>query len=136
MITLSFKPWGRISVSKKVPVLRRWLSAVATESEKVFKAGMKGPHSGNVARRKDGTIFLRSTSAQFPAIDSGDLFRSLRKRSDATEAAVGTNMEYSRYLREGTGKMKRRRMSDTALKIGGPRVRDRSRGWVSFNKGR
>ncbi|QBQ72040.1 hypothetical protein Milano_017 [Agrobacterium phage Milano] len=53
--------------------------------------------------------------AEYPARDTGDLFRSAKKRVARDEMEVGTNMFYSRFLREGTSKMARRKMSDTAL---------------------
>lgn len=134
MIELTFDAWARFKVKRQQKVIRAWLLSVAKESEDAMRRGMKGPHKGNVAKRQDGSIFLRSTPDEFPAVDSGALIKTLRSMTSTNEATVGTNMFYSKFLREGTKHMKRRRMSDTALRIGRQKSAGNSRGWVELLK--
>lgn len=133
MITLSFKAWHRFRARRLPKVTTNWLRETQKNAVARFRAGILGPHSGAVARRQDGTIFNRSTPAQYPARDSGALLASLKGESTASEAKVGTGMFYSKFLREGTRFMARRQMSDTAMRearedVGGPR------GWVRFQR--
>lgn len=133
MIEIQFTPWAGLSVMRDNAVDRRWLSAVQDKGVAAFKSGINGSHSGRVGRRKNGETFIRSAAGEYPARDSGDLLKSLRGESDGREAVIGTNVPHSIFLRLGTGKMARRKMSDNALRDGradaGPMI-----GWVKFSK--
>lgn len=131
---LSFSGWAKFSAKKDKALIRRWMTSVAAESEKIFKAGMKGQHSGVIAYRKGGGRFQRSAPGEYPAVDSGALIASMKSQSTQDSATVGTNKFYAKFLREGTRKMARRKMSDNAIKAGGIEARPKSRGWIGWQK--
>lgn len=136
MIQVRFKGWGRFNAGVQRPVVKRWLTEVRAKSQGAFARGMLGPHSGNVYRRRGGdhTASVNKSGAEFPANDSGRLLASLRSHQTRNEATIGTNMFYARFLREGTGIMKRRKMSDNALAAGARAAKPKSRGWIAFQK--
>lgn len=121
---IEFKPWGRFSAFKDDRQIRRFLSGAADIVLKRLKDGLKNPpktgkfYIGKSKRRIQASRAL----AEYPARDTGDLFRSAKKRVARDEMEVGTNMFYSRFLREGTSKMGRRKMSDTALEESLPKI--------------
>lgn len=134
MTEISLKPWRNFTAKKDQAVIKNWLHTVREKSQKVFERGINGPHNGAVARRKNGEIFLRSTPGQFPARDSGRLLASIKTAQTTTEAVIGTNVEYAQYLRTGTRKMARRKMSDHALRIGAEQSIGASKGWVKWTR--
>lgn len=139
MFTLRTTSWAKFGAKKYRPVLRNWLREVGKETRKVFTAGMKGRHTGRIYARKNGfhRASVNRTEAEYPANDTGGLLASLRTTQQGDNSVTtGTNKHYARFLRQGTGKMRRRRMTDTALKEGGPNAAPHSRGWVQWNKGR
>jgi phage gpG-like protein len=104
MIQIEFSPWGTFHARKRPQEIRRWLRAVADASEKVFKKMSKYPPA--------------STPGQFPAVRTGRLRASIRTVVSDKSMTIGTSMPYSIFLRMGTSKMARRKMSDDALKEG------------------
>lgn len=70
--------------------------------------------------------------AEYPANDTGRLVKSIRNEATPVSATVGTTIYYGRFLREGTKKMKRRRMSDDAMRAIIPRARAKLRGWLGW----
>jgi phage gpG-like protein len=136
MTSLTFKGWGKFRAKKQPDVIKRWLGIVRSSSQDIFTRGMKGPHNGMLAKRKDGSIFHRSTPSQFPAVDSGMLLASLKTRQTIDSATIGTNMFYAKFLRTGTRLMKRRKMSDNAIRTGGTIARPASKGWVAWQRSR
>ena len=134
MITLSLDGWSNIRDRKQQgKVIRPWLAAVQKESVAVFKAGLLGKHTGRIYGNHTASINRRN--GEFPANKSGALLASLKGASSPTEAVVGTNVFYSKFL-HGTKHMKKRRMSDKALREGAMTERHKSRGWVAFQKGK
>lgn len=131
MIRIQFIPWARFFAKRDMSVTTSWLRRVRQEALKAFRAGANGQHSGSVGYRKGGGRFTRSAAGEYPAKDSGRLLASLKGQSTSSEAVVGTNMFYSKFLRQGTGKMARRKMSDNALREGRAAA-GRPRGWVSW----
>lgn len=128
-----FRPWRRMSATLQEPVIRRFLTSVANNSKTAFEKGMQSPKSG---RWHAGLPRRSSAANQYPAVQSGALLRSIRTRVTRREATIGTNMYYSRWLREGTRRMARRRMSDNALQEGISRSRTSLRGWVKWQRSR
>lgn len=135
MIRLQFIPWERFFAKRDKRVTTSWLRRVREEALKAFRAGINGQHSGNIGYRKGGGRFTRSAPNEYPAKDSGNLLASLKGQSTSDEAIIGTDMFYSKFLRQGTKKMARRKMSDNALQEG-RKAAGRPRGWVSWAKGR
>lgn len=112
--------------------IRRYLQAVADETENVLRDEMvSGRKSGRVYRRRGGS-HRASAPGEFPARDSGRLVRSIKKRVTLREATVGTTMFYAKFLADGTSKMARRKMSEDAMKKALPRIRGRVFRWVKW----
>lgn len=128
---LNFEGWGRLRAIVDRDIIKVWLGRVAEESENVFRAGMLGGHSGRIYNRRRG-LHQASAPGEYPANDSGALLESLRTRTTSTEATIGTNMRYSRWLRGGSRRMARRKMSDNALIEGAERASPSSRGIVHW----
>lgn len=135
MISFSFKGWRQFSAKKKPQVIRSWLKRVGDEAQRVFTKGMMGRHSGQIYYRRRGT-HQASAPGEFPANDTGNLLASLRQNITATEATIGTNVFYAKFLREGTRKMARRKMSDNAMQEGAAKARPSFKGWVAWVRGR
>jgi phage gpG-like protein len=102
--TLEFSPWGTFQARKKREEIRRWLRAVGDAAETAFKNMSKYPPA--------------SSSGQYPAVRTGRLRASIRTVVTDSSVTIGTNTRYSMFLRTGTSKMARRKMSDDALKEG------------------
>jgi len=130
----NFTNWRNFAPTKNLPLLGRWLHNVGDEAQAVFRAGMTGAHSGLVYRKRGGRLHQASAPNEYPANDSGRLLASMRKRKRKDEVTIGTTAAHGRYLRSGTSRMRRRKMSDNALLEGGARARQASRGWVVFRR--
>lgn len=131
---LTFKPWKPFRASKSRDIVRGWLREVATKSEEVFKAGMTGSHSGNLDIRANGSVFFRSAPDEYPAVDSGKLIASMKTNVDDNSATIGTNTPYSKRLRLGQGRFRRRKMSDNALNEGTKLASRKIIGWAGWKR--
>src|SRR5262245_53094440 len=118
--TIEFTPWGPFHAQKRPEEIRRWLRAVADASEQALKSGM-------------GQYPPASAPGAWPNSRTGNLKGSISSYATDTEAVVGSNMRYSIYLRMGTSKMARRKMSDNALQEGMQKARLGR--WVAWVKG-
>jgi hypothetical protein len=101
-ITISFTPWGEFFARKRQEEISRWLHEVANTAKEVFQSGM-------------GSYPPASDSGAWPNRRTSALHGSVGTEVTADSATVGSNMRYSIFLREGTRRMKRRKMSDNAL---------------------
>jgi hypothetical protein len=113
-----FRPWGRFGPVHDKNAVRRFLRDGAKIALKTFKDGLRNPpKTGRVYKRKGGLhqASINKTRAEYPARESGALLKSANSRVANDEFEIGSNMYYSRFLRDGTSKMRRRKMSDTAL---------------------
>jgi phage gpG-like protein len=104
MIRIEFLPWHPFKAHKDPTTVRRWLKVVADASEKAFK--------------NMGSYPPASSPGDYPAVRTGRLRGSIKTEITDTTMTIGSNMPYSIYLRMGTGKMARRKMSDNALQEG------------------
>ncbi|KRR21356.1 hypothetical protein CQ14_06820 [Bradyrhizobium lablabi] len=104
-IQFSFVPWRPFYARKNDAEIKSWLQRVAKASEAAFKGGM-------------GNYPPASAPGAWPNIRTGNLRGSIRTVVTNDSMTIGSNMHYSRWLREGTSKMVRRKMSDNALKAG------------------
>lgn len=104
-IQLEFSPWSPFRAKKNTAEIQRWLQSIGTAAEAAFKGGM-------------GKYPPASAPGAWPNIRSGGLYRSIRTEVRSDSVTIGSNMRYSIYLREGTSRMARRKMSDDALKAG------------------
>jgi phage gpG-like protein len=103
-ITIEFVPWSPFRARKKPEVIRRWLNDIGKASERAFK-NMKG-------------FPPASSPGEYPAIRTGRLRGSINYEVTDNSVTIGSNMPYSIFLRSGTSKMARRKMSDNALQEG------------------
>lgn len=130
-----FTPWRRFSAVKDRMAIRRYLQAVADETENVLRDEMvSGRKSGRVYRRR-GRSHRASAPGEYPARDSGRLFRSIKKRVTLHDATVGTTVFYAKFLADGTSKMAKRKMSEDAMKKALARIRGRVFRWVRWKIG-
>lgn len=114
------------------------MKEVAKVSYKILREGIKNPpKTGRIYKRKRGMhqASVNRTAAEYPANDTGALYRSAGKTATATRAEIGTGMFYSKFLRDGTKKMRRRKMSDTAMREGIAISRRTMKHWVEWRRG-
>jgi phage gpG-like protein len=116
--SIEFSPWGRFRARKNPDNIRRWLNKVADASEEAFRGGM-------------GQYPPASDPGAWPNNRTGRLSRSIQTRVTANTMTIGTSMPYSGFLRNGTTRMARRKMSDNALQEG-MRAAGRLKYWVEW----
>ena len=114
-IEIKFTPWRPFRARKDSKVVKRWLKSIGDAGVQAFKAGMKGypPASAGGAWPHSRTGRLKGTIRS--EVGGGGSF--------VDQVTIGTSMPYSKFLREGTRKMERRKMSDDALKEGMKKAR-------------
>lgn len=110
MTQIIFTSWPRFQAIKDIAHIRQWLQSLGSGAVEIYKRGMQGPHSGRVYGKHRA-----SSPGEYPAMPRGRLFRTIRKEETADSVTVGTSASYAIYLRRGTSKMKRRKMSDNAM---------------------
>ena len=103
--TIEFSPWGKFHARKKPEEIHRWLWGVAFAGSEAFRSGM-------------GHYPPSSAEGAWPNNRSGRLNASIKGEATGDSATIGSNMHYSKWLREGTSRMGRRKMSDNALEEG------------------
>ena len=103
--TIEFTPWGHFYARKKQEEIRRWLQSIGDAGTEAFRSGM-------------GTYPGPSAAGAWPNSRTGGLKGSIRSEVGSNSVTIGTNRPYSMYLRGGTSKMARRKMSDNALQEG------------------
>ena len=105
MIEITFTGWRPFYARKDPATVRRWLHGVGDAATAAFTGGM-------------GSYPPASTPGQYPSVRTGRLKASVAAVVTNDEVTVGSNMFYSIFLRTGTSKMARRKMSDNALEEG------------------
>jgi hypothetical protein len=129
---INFRPWGRFLAKRDKSVDARFMDAAAHESEDALRKGLASPKSGI---HHPGLPRRSSAPGEYPANQSGKLRGSIRTSSSATRMDIGTTAKHAKYLRWGTVKMARRKMSPEAMAEGIPKARSVLRGWVAWAKG-
>lgn len=121
--TLQMKPWAKFHADMDERVIRAWLATIAREARQAFMRGASrhGPPP--------------SRAGAWPKQVSGALRASFKAEVRGMQVVVGTNRPYSGYLRHGTSKMGRRKMSDTALEIGIEKAEHLMKKWVQWERG-
>lgn len=132
-MNFTFAPWPRFYAKLDEKVIQRYLHGVAVAVEKTFIEGMRSPKSGQWYWRRS-RWHQASAPGEYPAIDTGRLLGSLHSELTQRSAEIGTNMFYSKYLREGTRRMARRKMSDNAMQEGAPKARSLLKGYAKWSK--
>lgn len=115
MSRLVFTPWRVFDVFRDHVVTQSFLRRIASTAEAEFKQGIASPKHGRLYRRR-GRSHRASAPGEFPAKDSGAHVATVSSRANTSEAVVGSGMFYARYLRDGTRKMAKRKMSKEALR--------------------
>jgi hypothetical protein len=113
-VRLSFDPWKSFVAYRDRIVTQLYLHRIASNAESEFRKGIASKKSGRVYRRK-GRNHRASAPGEFPARDSGAHLASVSSSSNGQEANVGSGMFYAKFLRDGTSKMAKRKMSREAL---------------------
>jgi HK97 gp10 family phage protein len=89
-------------------VIRDTVTATAVETRNEAVRGIqRGPATGKIYRRR-GVTHQTSAPGEYPASDTGRLANSVEfdvSQVGRTEAIVGTNLVYGRYLEFGTSRM-------------------------------
>ena len=105
MIGLEFAPWHRFRAIKDLAEKRRYFQAVGDAGVAAFQNGM-GSYPG------------ASAPGAWPNSRTGKLKSTIKAHVTDDSVTISTNAPYSMFLRAGTSKMARRKMSDTALEEG------------------
>jgi len=100
---IEFKPWRPFYAKYRNVGVKGWLARIGQEAEQIFKGGM-------------GHYPPASTPSQYPARRTSRLYASVSHQVARDSVTIGSNMFYSIFLRMGTYKMARRKMSDDALR--------------------
>lgn len=132
-----FIPWGRFRAFRNKAATTAFLKDVAKTSFQILRDGIRNPpKTGRIYKRRRGMhqASVNIREAEFPANDSGALYRSADWHADARKAEIGTSMFYSRFLRDGTKKMQRRKMSDNAMTEGVAKARGRMQHWAEWKR--
>lgn len=106
MIEIQFQPWRSFRARKSDADVRSWLQRVANASKSAFEQGMESSSPGP------------GSAGRFPGIRTGALRGSIKTIVGSDRMEIGTNMPYSWFLRAGTRKMAKRKMSPEALELG------------------
>lgn len=124
--TIEFSPWGQFHARKKEQVIRGWLAKIGAAGTEAFRSGMGKypPASAPGAWPNSRTGRLKSTINY--EVGGGGAFEY--------NVTIGTDAPYSGFLRSGTSRMARRKMSDNALREGVARA-GRLGKWVEWTKG-
>lgn len=134
----TFIPWGAFRAFRNKRVTTAFLKDVAKTSYDILRQGiLNPPKTGRIYRRKRGMhqASVNISEAEYPANETGALYRSADWTATANKAEIGTDMYYSKYLREGTKRMERRKMSDNAMKEGIDKARGRLGHWAEWKRG-
>lgn len=122
--------WQKFHVAQTAALKRNFLTMVGNEAQRVFRNGMQGGHSGRVYGGHKA-----SAAGEFPASRTGALERSIGVIVSENQVEVGTGMPYSIYLRYGTGRMAKRRMSEDALRVAAENIHAGFGHFVGFEIG-
>lgn len=127
---ITFVPWRQFSAIKDRALISAWLRKSAQTTHRVFGARMEASRGGRLYTHEFRTINGRSVPMRnllrarphrasapgaFAAVDKGLLRRSIREVVTQDQFEIGTNTHYAKYLKDGTKRMKKRKMSKEAL---------------------
>lgn len=133
---LRFTPWRKFTAFHDKNAVQAFIKDVAETGEIAFKEGVKGgPKTGRVYRKRGGGFHRASAPGEFPANETGGLLGSISSRTTRRSAVVGSTKFYAKFLRDGTSKMKRRKMSDDAMRLAIPEARSRMKPFVRWTRG-
>lgn len=98
-------------------VISAWVEARLNDARNIFIQRMsRGGGSGRLYRHGRRTVHRASAEHEYPATDSGRLVNSVDyEMRGPREGALVTQVEYAKFLTEGTAHMAARRMLADAL---------------------
>lgn len=112
-----FRPWRRFTADIMDGAgLQGVLDTVGSFAVGKLRAGLNSSSKSGRLYKYRGTSHRASAPGEYPARRTGRLAGTVRVSRGALSFTFGTSTHYAGYLRTGTKKMKRRSMSDTALK--------------------
>jgi len=125
-ISIEFSPWGKFHARKNDGAIRGWLNKIGKAGTDAFRGGM-------------GKFPPASFPGAWPNSRSGKLKSTIRYEVGGGGAfeynvTIGTGAPYSGFLRSGTSRMARRKMSDNALREG-VAAGGRLTKWVEWSRG-
>jgi hypothetical protein len=121
-IEITFQPWGHFRAVKDNSSIQAWLDSIGEAAEAAFRGGM-------------GSYPPASAPGAWPNTRSGGLIGSIAHETTSNSVTIGTSMPYSGFLRSGTSRMARRKMSDNALQEGMKAGAGRLGHWVHWSRG-
>lgn len=96
--------------------VRRFLHEIGNETKAKMVTEAAASKSGRTYQIGGGRTYRASAPGEFPANKYGKLSKSYQVVLDGSHAVdIGTNVPYSRYLRQGTWKMSKRPFLKEAL---------------------
>lgn len=113
-MSLIFTGWRAFMAIRDKAVTDAYLRRIGATAEGEFKRGIASPKSGRIYRRRGGS-HQASAPGEFPARDSGAHLATVGHKVGPAEVTVGSGMFYAKFLRNGTRKMAKRKMSQDAL---------------------
>lgn len=133
-LTLKFKPWRDFGAVIDTRKISKFLDETGDEAKKAFQKGNRSAKSGDYYTGKSGRRIRASSPGQYPAIDTGALDASITVRRSIFSVTIGTTVFYAKFLRYGTVRMRRRKMSDNALEEGIVKSRKHLEGFVKWRR--
>lgn len=135
MLVLQHKPFGILKAEMDAARIQRFMQEVARASHFKFRSGMEASRGGRVYRLKGGRLHTASAPGAYPARRSGALMGSIRTEVTKDQVTIGTNKFYAKFLRYGTRKMAKRKMSPEALREGYLMARPNLGQFARFRRG-
>lgn len=130
-----FQPWRSFVAFRDRKVTTRFMRETAREFADEYKKAIRNPpKTGRMYRRRGKWHQASRPLSEYPANDTGRLQNSVTPQSTDMSATTGTTMFYGKFLREGTRRMQRRKMSDNIVKENTPRALARLRGWIVWRR--
>lgn len=102
-ITVVGSRWMRDSASKVQAALAVEVGRIAKDARDFMRREMKRPKHGTKYRRK-GRVHIASAPGEFPAVDTGALYKSIefKHRKQTAEIGALAGPRYAAYLEGGT----------------------------------
>jgi phage gpG-like protein len=121
-VTIQFTPWNDFHARMDKSTVHDWLDDIGKASVQAFRNGMSGHYPPS------------SAPGAWPHNRTGDLRKSIKHEVSGDVLTVGTQEIYAVYLRYGTSRMARRKMSDNALQEGIAKSGGIKSRWVQWTR--
>ena len=128
-----FIPWSRFEAFRDRKVDRVFLTGLGRLAAIRFMDQQTTPKHGRTYYRR-GKVHRASAPGEYPAKDTGLLRGSEDFDVGSDRVVVGNTAPYAGFLRNGTSRMARRKMSDNALSESTAAARPLLRGFVKWRR--